>query len=364
MNKEEYKKKICEEYKDELTGIKDLYGDGYDDMSLLFYLINKSYLYLLDNNPDISIRESDILFRRKFYNILKLVGPGMLGCTQKIEKRSDIDNNLSTNNDKIVLPDKPVIFAANHGFRDDVLATVLAAGRHGYIFWGSLPLFYNTFNGFASSLVGTVMVNRRSNSSKHASIDKSLKTMSYGADLIIFPEGGWNKTSEKLVLDLWRGIYLISKEGNYPVVPISHYVRDMEIVNKKNIIHTVVDEPIPMYEMSEKEALTYLRDILASWQYKMAELYGRSTREEEMKGFTSSDEKWHDHLNKRMKWVDRYDSEIEKQSELRRKEIVRPEDVFRPIANIKNVTSENILMKESAKKLVKQIESNDFQKLY
>ena len=340
MNKEEYKKKICEEYKDELTGIKDLYGDGYDDMSLLFYLINKSYLYLLDNNPDISIRESDILFRRKFYNILKLVGPGMLGCTQKIEKRSDIDNNLSTNNDKIVLPDKPVIFAANHGFRDDVLATVLAAGRHGYIFWGSLPLFYNTFNGFASSLVGTVMVNRRSNSSKHASIDKSLKTMSYGADLIIFPEGGWNKTSEKLVLDLWRGIYLISKEGNYPVVPISHYVRDMEIVNKKNIIHTVVDEPIPMYEMSEKEALTYLRDILASY------------------------EKWHDHLNKRMKWVDRYDSEIEKQSELRRKEIVRPEDVFRPIANIKNVTSENILMKESAKKLVKQIESNDFQKLY
>ena len=316
------------------------------------------------DNPDISIRESDILFRRKFYNILKLVGPGMLGCTQKIEKRSDIDNNLSTNNDKIVLPNKPVIFAANHGFRDDVLATVLAAGRHGYIFWGSLPLFYNTFNGFASSLVGTVMVNRRSNSSKHASIDKSLKTMSYGADLIIFPEGGWNKTSEKLVLDLWRGIYLISKEGNYPVVPISHYVRDMEIVNKKNIIHTVVDEPIPMYEMSEKEALTYLRDILASWQYKMAELYGRSTREEEMKGFTSSDEKWHDHLNKRMKWVDRYDSEIEKQSELRRKEIVRPEDVFRPIANIKNVTSENILMKESAKKLVKQIESNDFQKLY
>jgi hypothetical protein len=346
MNKEKFKKEIINKYNNELTDISDLYGDGYNDMSLMFYLVNKRYLNWLSNDPNVSISEKDILFRRKFYELLKIVGPSMLGCTQQIENRNWLNDPVNSSVDSgITLPDKPVIFAANHGFRDDVLATVLAAKRHGYILWGSLPLFYNTFNGFASSLVGGVMVNRKSKESKLASIDKSLRVMELGTDMIIFPEGGWNKTSEKLVLDLWRGIYILSCEGKYQVVPISHYVRDMEIVNKKNIIHTVVDEPIPMYEMSEKEALTYLRDILASWKYKMAELYGRSTREEEMKGFTSSDEKWHDHLNKRMKWVDRYDSEIEKQSELRRKEIVRPEDVFRPIANIKNVTSENILMK-------------------
>ena len=365
MNREKFKEEIEKKYCKELTSIKDLYGDGYDDMSNMFYYINKIYLDWLSNNPDISIKEKEILFRRKFYEFLKKVGPGMLGCTLQIENRKKL-NNCECNecDDKVILPNKPVIFAANHGFRDDVLATVLASNRHGYIFWGSLPLFYNTFNGFASSLVGTVLVNRRSEESKKASIDKSLKAMSYGADLYIFPEGGWNKTSEKFVLDLWRGIYLISKKGEYPVVPIAHYVRDMEIVDKKNIIHTVVDDPINLYEMNEKDALIYLRDTLASWQYKMAELYGRSTREEELKGYTSSDEKWHNHLRKRMTWVERYDSEIEKQSELRRKEIIRPEDVFRPIANISNVTKDNILMKESAKELVKTIEKNDFQKLY
>ena len=285
MNKEDYKKKILEQYKNELTSIKDLYGDGYEDMSKLFYLIGKSYLYMLDNNPEVSIREKDVKFRRKLFELIKAVGPSILGCTQKIENRNDIENPNSFLRDAgVILPDKPVIFASNHGFRDDILATVLAAKRHGYIFFGSLPLFYNTFNGFAISLVGAIAVNRKSESSKKASIDKSLKAMSYGADLYMFPEGGWNKTSEKLMLDLWRGIYTISKEGKYPVVPISHYVRDMEIVDKKNIIHTIVSEPLPLYDMPEKEALTLLRDTISSWQYKMAEKYGVSTREEEMKG--------------------------------------------------------------------------------
>lgn len=365
MNKEKLKKEIMDKYNKELTDISDLYGDGYNDMSLMFYLINKRYLNWLSNDPDVSINEKDILFRRKFYELLKIVGPSMLGCSQQIENRNWLNDPVNSTVDKgITLPNKPVIFAANHGFRDDVLATVLAAKRHGYILWGSLPLFYNTFNGFASSLVGGVMVNRKSKESKLASIDKSLKVMELGTDMIIFPEGGWNKTSEKLVLDLWRGIYLLSCEGKYQVVPISHYVRDMEIVNKKNIIHTVVDNPIPMYNMSEKEALETLRDNLASWQYKMAEHYGVSTREKEMEGFETSNEKWHHHLKERMKWVERYDSSVERNSELRRKEIIRPENVFESIANIKEVNPYNIKMVEYAKQLVKTIKENDYQKIY
>jgi len=365
MNKENIKKEIMNKYSNELTSINDLYGDGYNDMSLMFYLINKRYLNWLSNDPNISINEKDILFRRKFYEILKVVGPSMLGCKQQIENRNWLNSPEDCIIDKgIILPDRPVIFAANHGFRDDVLATVLAAKRHGYILFGSLPLFFNTFNGFASSLVGGVLVNRKSKESKKSSIDKSLRVMELGADMIIFPEGGWNKTSEKLVLDLWRGIYTLSCEGKYQVVPISHYVRDMEIVNKNNIIHTVVDDPIEMYNLSEKDALTLLRDTLASWQYKMAEHYGRSTREKEMEGFETSNQKWHHHLEERMKWVERYDSSVERNSELRRKEIVRSEDVFDAIANVQNINVYNFKMVEHAKKLVKTIRENDYQKIY
>ena len=138
----------------------------------------------------------------------------------------------------------------------------------------------------------------------------------------------------------------------------------MEIVDKKNIIHTVIDDPIPVYDMSPEEALTAIRDNFASWEYKMAEAYGRSTRDEELEGFENSDEKWHDHLNKRMVFVDRYDSTIERIADFRPKGKVRIEDVFEPIANIKNITPENARMVEDAKRLVKEKKQTDFQRLY
>ncbi|MBQ7598513.1 MAG: 1-acyl-sn-glycerol-3-phosphate acyltransferase [Clostridia bacterium] len=361
--KEKLNRKIFEQYKDSLSSFHDLVGDDCSGMSNLFYLINKRFLHWLDNDPEIAVSEKEILFRRKFYRILQKIGPGILKCTQVYENREDIDPSYEKRL-PVVLPEKPVIFVANHGFHDDVLATLLAAGRHPYFVWGSLPLLYNTIDGLASAMVGGICVNRKNKQSRKASIPKALKAMEYGADLIVFPEGGWNKTSERLVLDLWKGAYTLSKAAECEVVPIVHYVRDMEILDKKSIIHTVIDDPIPLYQMTQEEALTCLREIIASWQWKMAELYGQSTREAEMKGFSTSDEKWRAHLTERMKGVARYDSEVEKNSEYRSKEIIRAEDVFRPIANIQNITPQNVKDVLYAKELVKTIEESDWQKLF
>ncbi len=364
-NREEYKREILERYGDSIDGIEDFLGDGYDDMSNLFYFVNRRYLHWLSTDPDESVIEKEILFRRKFYKILKAIGPKMLGCTQVYENRNKInDPNSNEPDNGIVLPDKPVIFVGNHGFRDDVLATVLAANRHGYIYWGSIPQFFNTIDGLSASLVGEIIFNRKNKTSKKESLKKVEKVMDFGTDIVLFPEGGWNKTSELLVTDLWKGVYVFSKLTGAYVVPITHYVRDMEIVDKKNIIHTIVDDPIPMFEMTQEEALMTLRDNFASWTYKMAEVYGKSTRDEELEGFKTSDEKWNYCLQKRMEGVDRYDSSIEKCSDYRPKEKVRIEDVFEPIANIQNITSENIRMVEDAKKLVKEKKQTDFQRLY
>ena len=363
-SKERFNKEVFEKYSDELTSFNDLLGDNEEKMSSLFYLINKRFLYMLDNDPDVSIRKEDIEFRRKFYKILKLLGSSLLGCSHVIENRDEfadgVDESIYNNSND----SRPVIYVANHGFRDDALATVLAANRHAYIYWGSLPLFYNTFDGLASSLVGEVVMNRKSKSSKLASIDKSIRVLEYGTDLIIFPEGGWNKTSEKLILDLWRGVYLISKAGNYDVVPITHYVRDPEIISKKNTIHTIIDKRIPLYKYEEKEALTLLRDTLASFEYKMMEKYGKTTRDVEISKFETSDEKWDELVQKRMEYVTRYDSSIEKKCDYRQKDIARPEDVFEPIANISNVTCKNADMINNARKLVKERKFADFQRRY
>ena len=365
--KEKYNKKVFLQYKDALCDFSDLIGDDCKGMSNMFYLLNKRYLHWLDNDPEKAVYEKEIKFRRKFYKMLKAVGPGMLECTQVYENRKALNDPMTNEMDTTVeLPDKPVIFVANHGFHDDVLASVLAANRHPYIIWGSIPLLYNTFNGFASSLVGAVCVNRKNKNSRNSSIAKALKVMEYGTDILLFPEGGWNKTSEKLVLELWKGVYTLSREAQCDVVPITHYVRDMEVLDKKNIIHTVVDDPIPLYKMPQNEAITYLRDVFASWTFKMMEKYGKTTREKELKGFSNPQEKWHAHLKERMKGVARYDSSIEKCADYRPKHIILPKDVFEPIANISpsNITAQNIKMVIEAKKIVREANENDFQRLY
>ena len=359
--------KIIEKYNDCLLSKQDLIGDNNQDMSKLFYLINKRFLYLLDNNPNIAITEKDIEIRKKINKILQKYGHLALKCEQKIENRNFVNNphKKDIEEDKgIILSKKPVIFVANHGFRDDILATVLAAKRHAYVYLGSLPEFYNTTNGIALYLVGDVIFNRKIKESKQASLEKVKRLMELGTDLIIFPEGGWNKSINELTLPLWHGIYKMSKMNNYDVVPIVHYIRDSELLEKKNTIHTIIDEPIHLYEMNEKEALTYLRDIISSWQYKLMELYGKSTRERELKGFLNSREAWDYKLKERMKCVERYDSSIETICDFRDKEIIRPEEVFKPIANIENINIENVKSVIESKRLVKELRQNDFQRRY
>ncbi len=117
------------------------------------------------------------------------------------------------------------------------------------------------------------------------------------------------------------------------------------------------------YTMEKDAALQYLRDVLSTWQYKLMEIYGRSTREEEMQGFTDKYEKWRVHLKDSVGKVEWYDEETERNADYRPKDIIRPEDVFRPIANIKNITAKNIKDVLYAQSLVKLLEESDWQRL-
>lgn len=366
--KEKYNKKVYEQYSDCLNDISDLFGDGYDGMSNLFYLWNRRYLHWLDNDPEKAVSEKEIQFRRKIYPLLQKVGPKILKCKQVLENRKNLENPISNEPDEAVtLPNKPIIFVSNHGFHDDVLATTLAAKRHVYFLWGSLPLLYNSFDGLAAGLlIGNACVNRRNKESRKASLNKALKILELGTSLAIFPEGVWNKTPEKLVLDLWKGVYDISIASQCSVVPIVHYVRDMEILSKKNIIHTVVDDPIELYKMPQHEAIEYLQDVLASWQWKMMERYGQSTRSAEICGFASADERWDQLLKERVKGAARYDSQIEKKADYRPKDIVRIEDAFEPMANVPDsrITAQNAKMIMDARKIVRKYKDIDFQRKY
>ncbi|MBE6147519.1 MAG: hypothetical protein E7168_04220 [Firmicutes bacterium] len=355
--------KILENLSDYIDNENDLLAG--EEPSVLFYLLADKLGYLLEHDVDKTISKETIETRRKLHFIIKTLGPYFLSNPQIIENRNKLLNPDSKEEDKgIILPDEPVIWVANHAFKDDTLASILAAYRHAYILFGSVPQFYNTFDGITAWLNGVVMTNRKVDDSKRVSVKKATKVIENGTDLLVFPEGVWNKTPDLLLLDLWPGIYRIAKETGAKVVPIAHYINDCSKKGKSNPIHTVIDEPLKIDDMSEKEALTYVRDTLASWQYLMMEQYGKTTREKELFVFNNSKEYWEHQLEKRVKTAARYDKEIEYTADYRPKWITRPEQAFESIANVENITIENIHQILDAKKLVKTKQTTDYQRRF
>lgn len=360
---ESYIQYIIEKYGTSIKGLNDLTAG--EDPSLLFYILATKLNYLLDNDPNNVLSEKGVNLRRKINPFIKKAGTYFLNGKQIIENRKFLlDNNSKENDKNIVLPDKPVIWISNHSFKDDILASILASYRHSYILLASLPQFYNTFDGITAWLNGTILMNRKVKESRGSVIPKVSKAIDLGVDVLIFSEGVWNKTPNELLINLWPGIYKMVQEKDVLVVPIVHYINDSTQKSKNNVIHTVIDNPIDISQMSEKEALTKLRDTLGTWYYLMMEKYGKCTREELLRGFSNSQDAWEHQLKERVSGVQRYDSEIELSADYRPKDIIRPEDVFAPIADITDITKENAGHVAYAKKLVKTMKMNDFQRRF
>lgn len=355
-------RKIEEMSGENITSITDFTAGK--EPSFLFYILADKLNYLLKNNPDEALSEKGIKIRKKLNYLIKKLGPSFLASPQVIENRNVlIDPNSNEPDQGIVVPEKPVIWVANHAFKDDTLASILAAKRNAYIMFGSLPQFYNTFDGITAWINGVVMTNRKVKASKKGSMPKAVKAMELGADLFVFPEGVWNKSPNELLIDFWPGVYRIAKETGAEVIPMVHYVSDPSKKTKDNVIHTVVDDPISIAHLPEEQALELLREKMGTWYYLMMEKYGQSTRAEVLKGFSTSQEAWEEHLIRRASTADRYDLEIELCADYRPKDKIRPEDVFAPIADL-TPTTENAHHVEYAKKLVKERKENDFQRRF
>lgn len=351
---------ILKKYDGLITGLSDLTAG--DPPSAIFYLLANKLSYLLSLDEKTAVSQKGVERRRKINPIIKVLGPHFLKNPQVFENRNFLRNpncSVIAPDSPIALPDEPVIWVSNHSFKDDALGAVLAAQRHAYILFGSLPQFYNTFDGVTAWLVGVVMANRKIPASKKAAIPKAVRVMNFGADLLMYPEGVWNMSPNSLILDLWPGVYRLACETGAKVVPIVHYLRDNEI-SKSNLIHTVIDDPIRIDDLTEQQALSYIRDVLATWYYLMMEIYGKSTRDEILKGATF-DEAWKKQLEERVSIVDRYDYEIELRADYRPKWKVTPQQAWQAIADVTKITSQNVGHVLYARQLVEQYEREDFQ---
>lgn len=349
---------ILTAHEGQITGLVDLIAD--QEPSFLFYLLGMRYSKLMQNNIDEENLKKAIIKRRKINPFLKKGIPMFMKEKQIFENRRALRGESGPDTEPL-LPDEPVIWASNHLFKDDAGGSIMAAKRHVYILFGSISQLYNTVDGIFAYLNGIVVINRKVKASRNSSVNKAVAVLRQGTDLLIYPEGVWNKTPEKLLLDFWPGIYRISRETGARVVPIIHYIKDPTNHSSNNEIHTVVDDAVKIDDMSERAALEYLREIMGTWYYLMMEKYGKSTRKIETDGFPNSSLAWEYNLAERVKPVGRYDKEIEFYADYQPKEYIKPLTIWKELAAIRHISFENAAQVADACRRLEQLQKEDFQ---
>ena len=343
-----------------ITGPSDLLGD--QKPSIFFAPIIRLAGHLLTDDPEKMLSKRSMAARRLIHPILMLVAPLFLERKQVFESKNAL-LGIDGPDAPMELPKEPVIWCPTHSFKDDVVASILVS-RHAYILFGSLPAFFNTFDGISAWINGSVMCNRKVKACKKASFQGAIDVLRMGTDLLMYPEGVWNKTPDKLILDLWPGAYRIAKETGSKIVPIIHYLADPHKKYKGNVIHTVVADPISMEGLTEREGLALLRDTMATWYFLLMEKYGRTTREELLAGFETADDAWEAYIAMHTGCVPYYDRKIELSADYRPKHIVRPEDVWRSVADIQNVHAGNADHVRYAKEVIARERKRDYQRRF
>lgn len=329
---------IINTYGEYVTNPKDLIGDK--DPSLLFFIFGKLFRELLVDGYA-SISTNSIKKKKKFNSIIRKVGKHFLSNPQIILDKNELIGITQNDIEKASFDkEEKYIYIANHAFKDDILASILATRSHAYLFFASLPVMFNTIDGLLAWLNGVVLVNRKVTKSRKESVKKAVTVLENGASLLIFPEGVWNKTEELLVLPLWPGVYRIAKETGAKIVPIVHYIRDLVNDDKDNPIYTIIDDPIDITNMDEEEALQLLRDTMATWVYLMMEKYGQTTREELLKG-KDANKYWEEELDKRVKTAGRYDFSIETTAHFIPRAQRELREIQTTICNISKITKQN-----------------------
>lgn len=269
---------------------------------------NKFLEKYLDYTPENVISKKGVVIR-------KIISPILRGIVPFVAPNSKL-----TVVRKAKIPNTPVIFAATHGFREDVEHTIVMAGRQAYMLNGSTLQVFNSFDGITAWVAGMILVDRTDKQSRASSVDKMVRVLKLGSSVIMYPEGTWNKSPNELISGLFPGIYEVAKKSGVPVVPIATYRNEKKA-------YGIRDEAFDICKYDRIKGIQILRDKMATMQYELIEKYGACNRSDFPYG-KQAYEYWEDFVKGLMSEAEFYDYELERHTKYRPKGIADPDEVF------------------------------------
>lgn len=182
----------------------------------------------------------------------------------------------------ILDPNKAYIFVCNHSFDEDVISLLSTIDRNAYVLNGSTDQTEHNPAFLALWGNGMIYVNRKDNDSRTSAVDKMNRVLENGNSVMLFAEGGYNNSENKLVMPLFNSPYLMSQKNNIEVVPMITF---NEFGSDE--IYIRAGAPIPLYKYEKYEASNVLRDSMATILYEIihdhTELQSRETLLQDMK---------------------------------------------------------------------------------
>ena len=170
---------------------------------------------------------------------------------------------VDTINQYTPLPDKPIIFAANHSAFLDTPIALRAVQRRSYIFAGKQRLRFTDWLFFV--LNGTIWVDRGSKEDMAASKDGLLGYLAKGQSILWFPEGTWNLTANQLVMPLKWGIIETARQAGAQIIPVA-----LDYNWEENHCKVKFGAPVSGSVLENKsEAIRNLRDTMATLRWDM-----------------------------------------------------------------------------------------------
>lgn len=276
-------------------------------------MYNHPLKYLLKNDSNKVISRGGIIIRRLLSPLLRYVAAPL---TTK--------NKLVIESCERLPKGQRLIFAATHGFVDDITMSMRAAGRHTYLLYGSLPDFFKTFHGIALWISGVILVDRSDRASRQAAKEKMVRALKLGTDILMFPEGVWNKSPNQIMLKLFPGIYDVATETGALIVPIAS-------VEERGRVYVIMEKAFDITRYSRKEGLKILRDKMSTAKYGLMEKYAMAKRSE----FPEPEKYWYDFIESLIAATGyHYDRAVEDRAHFIDKSIVDYESAFEHLRHI------------------------------
>ena len=143
------------------------------------------------------------------------------------------------------IPNKTCIFASTHQDYSDHFNVVLSIPCHTVILnTVNVTLLFKLLMGAN----GIIYVDRNSDLSRFESKTKLMHLLAHGKSVVVFPEGTYNCSPNKLHLPLHAGVIDMALKMQVPIVPmIHHYTYDTNDPTIKNVQSCIVEFAKPIY---------------------------------------------------------------------------------------------------------------------